>query len=50
VAIESTLDAMKAARPYDYAKNEREIVGGVCSGDPLCAVAIAVYTSEPWGV
>jgi len=47
-AIESTLDAMKAARDYDYAKNESLIVGGICEGKPLCAVAIAVYTSEPW--
>jgi arginine decarboxylase len=48
LAIDSTLDAMKAARDYDYGKNESLIVGGVCEGEPLCAVAIAVYTSEPW--
>jgi len=48
LAIDATLDAMKAARPYDYGKNESEIVGGVCEGEPLCALAIAVYKSEPW--
>lgn len=48
-AIESTLDAMKSDRPYEYGKNESEIVGTVCEGDPVCALAIAVYTSESWG-
>ncbi|MBW2421996.1 MAG: pyruvoyl-dependent arginine decarboxylase [Deltaproteobacteria bacterium] len=47
-SIESTLDSMKPARPYDYGKNESEIVGIVCEGDPVCALAIAVYASEPW--
>lgn len=49
-AIESTLISMKADRPYDYGKNETEIVGATCDRDPICALAIAVYTSEPWGV
>ncbi len=47
-AIESTLSSMKESRPYDYSKNETEIVGGVCDGDPICALSIAVYASEPW--
>lgn len=47
-AIESTLDAMKDARPYEYDKNESEITGIVCEGDPVCALSIAVYASEPW--
>jgi arginine decarboxylase len=47
-AIESTLDSMKQARPYDFGKNESEITGIVCEGDPVCALAIAVYASEPW--
>jgi arginine decarboxylase len=47
-AIESTLDAMKQARPYEYGKNESEIVGAVCEGDPVCALVIAIYASEPW--
>jgi len=47
-AIEATLDSMKAARDYDYGKNESEIVGGVCEGEPLCALVIAVYASQPW--
>ena len=48
-AIESTLDAIKAARPYEYGKNESEIAGIVCEGEPVCALVIAVYASEPWG-
>ena len=47
-AIESTLDSMKDARDYDYGKNESEIVGGVCEGEPICALAVALYESEPW--
>lgn len=49
-AIESTLDAMKEARPYEYGKNESEIAGITCDGDPVCALVIAVYQSEPWSV
>lgn len=47
-AIESTLDSMKESRPYDYGKNEQEIVGTVCEGNPVCALVVAVYESEPW--
>ncbi len=47
-AIESTLDSMKQGRPYDYGKNESEIVGVVCKGTPVCALVIAVYASEGW--
>jgi len=48
-AIGSTLDAMKQARRYDYGKNESEIAGIVCEGDPVCALVIAIYASEGWG-
>jgi len=47
-AIESTLDSMKAARPFDYGKNESETVGIVCEGEPVCALVVAVYESEAW--
>jgi arginine decarboxylase len=50
IAIEQTLDSMKQDRPYDYGKNESEISGIVCEGDPVCALVIAVYSSEPWSV
>ena len=48
-AIESTLNSMRDARSYDYGKNESEVVGIVCEGDPVCALAVAVYESESWG-
>ncbi len=47
-AIEATLESMKQARPYDYGKNESEVVGVRCESDPVCALAIAVYSSEGW--
>jgi arginine decarboxylase len=47
-AIGSTLDAMKQARPYDYGKNESEIAGIACEGEPVCALVIATYASEGW--
>jgi arginine decarboxylase len=47
-AIESTLDSMKASRPYDYGKTESEVTGITCQGDPVCALVIAIYSSEPW--
>jgi arginine decarboxylase len=47
--IGATLDAMKRARRYAYGKNESEIVGAVCEGEPVCALVIAVYSSEGWG-
>lgn len=46
--IESTLESMKRDRPYEYGKNETEIAGGVCAGEPTCALVIAVYASEGW--
>jgi arginine decarboxylase len=46
--IEATLDSMKVERPYDYGKNERELAGIVCKSDPVCALVVAVYESEPW--
>ena len=47
-AIESTLDSMKQSRHYEYGKNESEITGIVCEGDPVCALVIAVYAGEGW--
>ncbi len=47
-AIESTLDSMKEARPYEYGKNESQLSGAVCEGDPVCSLVIAIYGSEGW--
>lgn len=46
--IESTLEAMKQARPLDYGKNEAEIAGIVCEGEAACALVVASYASEGW--
>jgi arginine decarboxylase len=47
--IESTLDSMKQSRHYEYGKNETELSGIVCEGEPVCALVIAVYAAEEWG-
>jgi arginine decarboxylase len=47
-AIACTLESMKAGRPYCYGANESEIVGITCTGDPVCALVIAVYQSKDW--
>ena len=49
-SIETTLDSMKEPRPYDYGKNESEIVGVRCESSPVCALVIAVYASEGWNI
>jgi arginine decarboxylase len=47
-AIESTLESMKRGRSYDFGKNEAEVVGVTCNGNPVCALVVAVYASEGW--
>jgi arginine decarboxylase len=46
--IKVTLDAMIASRPLSYGDICSEIVGIQCRGTPACAVAMAIYRSEPW--
>ncbi|MDX2006898.1 MAG: pyruvoyl-dependent arginine decarboxylase [Meiothermus sp.] len=46
--IDLTLEAMKSARPIPYGNNESEIVGIECRGNPVCALAVAVYQSKGW--
>jgi arginine decarboxylase len=48
LSINRTLDSMKGSRPYEYGKNESQITGITCEGDPACALVIAVYESEGW--
>ncbi len=47
-AIDTTLESMKESRVYDYGKNEREVTGVTCEGQPVCALAIAIYSSQGW--
>ena len=49
-AIDATLESMKQERPYDFGKNEREVVGIQCDGDPVCALVVAAYTAESWDI
>ena len=47
--IDLTLEAMKSARPIPYGENQSEIAGIECRGNPVCALAVAVYQSKGWG-
>lgn len=47
-AIDTTLESMKESRVYDYGKSEREVTGVTCEGQPVCALAIAIYSSQGW--
>jgi arginine decarboxylase len=46
--IHTTLDSMIVGRPLRYGGIESELVGIECRGEPVCALAIAVYQSEEW--
>jgi len=46
--LHATLKAMQRYRDMSYGPINTEIVGTVCHGQPVCALAIAVYASEPW--
>lgn len=46
--IDATLRAMIASRPLEYGPIATELSGIECRGEPVCALAIAVYKSEGW--
>lgn len=46
--IQATLESMTVSRPLHYGPIESELVGIECRGEPVCALAIAVYQSEGW--
>jgi len=46
--IHTTLDSMIVSRPLRYGGIESELVGIECHGEPVCALAMAVYKSEGW--
>jgi arginine decarboxylase len=46
--IEATLAAMIVNRPLRYGAIEMEMIGIECCGQPVCALAVAVYQSECW--
>jgi arginine decarboxylase len=47
----STIEAITVGRtPRDWADPELAVVGVVCEEEPVCALAVACYDSEPWRV
>jgi arginine decarboxylase len=46
--IYATLHSMIVSRPLRYGPIESELVGFECRGEPVCALAMAVYHSEGW--
>lgn len=46
--LAATLQAMQAGRGVDLGPVHTEIVSATCTGQPVCALAIAVYGSAPW--
>lgn len=46
--IRASLAFMKAQRSLAYGEIQSEIVGVECRGQPVCALAVAVYRSAGW--
>lgn len=46
--LRRTLAAMQLQRGIDLGPAHTEIASAVCEAEPVCALAIAVYASEPW--
>jgi arginine decarboxylase len=49
--IESSLAALAEARPTtQFGPIQMTMVGGRCDGEPICAMAVAVYEAEGWTI
>jgi arginine decarboxylase len=46
--LQATLESMQRSRAVALGAVQTEIASAHCDGDPVCALVIAVYTSEPW--
>lgn len=46
--IETSLSSMCAYRRDSFSPPQMAVAGTVCTGDPVCALAAAVYESRPW--
>ncbi|WP_127998740.1 pyruvoyl-dependent arginine decarboxylase [Piscinibacter defluvii] len=46
--LHATLGAMTAGRGVALGPVHTEIASARCEGEPVCALVIAVYASEPW--
>ncbi len=47
-AIDATLTSMMSSRGRTYGAIHCEVAGGVCRGQPVCVLVIAVYQSQRW--
>jgi arginine decarboxylase len=50
VAIDATLTSMMGSRGRTYGPIQYEVAGSVCRDKPVCALVIAVYQSQGWGL
>lgn len=46
--LAATLQSMQRSRGLDLGPVQTEIVSATCVDEPVCALAIAVYASQPW--
>ena len=46
--IDHSLKALMATRNVDFGEINYEINGVICEDQPVCAMVVAVYKSEPW--
>ena len=46
--IKQSLQALMATRNIDFGDINMKVVGRVCSHEPVCALAVAVFQSEDW--
>lgn len=46
--LHATLDTMQRNRGVQLGPTHTEICSARCEGDPVCALVIAVYSSQPW--
>lgn len=47
--LDATLDALLADRPYWNVGNaDTEVIGTACEAEPVCAMVMAIYESDPW--
>lgn len=46
--IRTTLACMVQGRPFRYDPVQTELVEAECRGNPVCALAVAVYQSQGW--
>lgn len=46
--IEMSLAALVEGRDVQFSAPRMAVNGGVCDGEPVCALVVAVYQAEPW--